>query len=223
MRLFVISILLLMVLPMGLAFTDLGVVQQDTNTTLSIRCSSGGGACTTASCNYSIPSANLFSQAATINYNTILINLTETDTNTLGRHDGVVTCVDGLSQDTEDFTYEVTTTGRENPTEFVFLGFIVGGIALIFYLYLALALMIDRFSVSRISEFDFDVMDLAKVWGLFFAFLVFWGLHEYYVGMPILSDILNPMVIPMGTVFMLLPLFLFVISLVAGGLKHQDG
>lgn len=218
---YVLIILVLIVVPLVAGQTDLGYYQYEEEANLVFKCEDDGDLCSGAECNISVqdPQGVFLVNLEPATNNLININYTLASTNVadVGVYEGQVYCIDAQNDsDVEPFFFEVTYTGREDPHGLVILAFLVGFIVILGYALLSLALMLDRLSISSPSELNFDIIDLVKVAGGYFAFLGFWVLQLYYLNFPIITGISQAVVDIGFYTHLMLPMILFLFSLTIG-------
>jgi hypothetical protein len=119
-----------------------------------------------------------------------------------------ITCgdLDG-SRYCQPVEFLVTGNGKEEPSGIVILGFSI----LILGIFAFIVIFIVK-SIGTIIEANFDLLDVAHSWGLYFALLGSNQLANIYLGNNIIMDWLNLFVTILGFPMILVPVFAFFLS-----------
>lgn len=105
-------------------------------------------------------------------------------------------------------TYEITANGQPSPEGVVIVGF---GILLLFILAGSVLLIVK--AVGNMIDRDFDLLDVAKMWGLFFALLGVNQLAVTYLGNVVINNWLDLFVKLYAFPMVIVPLIAFFLSL----------
>lgn len=136
----------------------------------------------------------------------------------IGRYRVLSFCYDGSNGNysSQDF-YEVTGNGKENPDG------VVTSLFSVFYLIVFGCLVyVIVYSFGHFLKLDFDLIDLAYSFGIFFVFLTLFYLSKFYVGNVAIENIMELFIWPAGILLLLVPLVMFVVSITVGALKPQE-
>jgi len=113
-------------------------------------------------------------------------------------------CEDGYGAECRD----VTENGISSPEGIVIVGF-----GLILILILAGSVVMIVKAMGHIVDRDFDLMDVAKMWGLFFALLGINQLAIYYLGSREINDWLSLFINLYAFPMVIVPLIAFFLSI----------
>lgn len=105
-------------------------------------------------------------------------------------------------------SYEITENGRNRPDGIIILGF---SIVLIFFLMTLIVYVIK--AVGTIIEANFDILDVAYAYGLYFGLLGVTQLEKIYLGNVEVGNWLNLFVTWLGFPLIILPVLAFFLSL----------
>jgi hypothetical protein len=115
-----------------------------------------------------------------------------------------------------DFT--INTTGRPEPEGIVLVLFLV-----VFIILLGGLTYMFIFSLGHAIKQDFDMVDLAFDWGIYFAVIAFYAFQNEYLGSPIMFSILDMLIYVGAFTHMFLPLLFLFLSIVhANTVKQQS-
>lgn len=198
------------------------VYEQDTDIDLKVTCvneNTGGYCSSTATCNITIynPDSTLIVSNALMDDNTAYYNYTlnATYSNQLGDYSGNILCIDGSNSQTQDFTFLITPSGKENTTA---QGIIYAGTLFVSLILFILCIVI-YFKIDGNNYLDFG--GLLKVnfnkyikYGMFFlAYLMLWitsffawSLAQNFLFIGFMSGLLR--VIYISLTVLLVPFFL---------------
>lgn len=104
--------------------------------------------------------------------------------------------------------YEITTNGRTTPDGIVILGFAILLLAILIF---SIIYMIK--AVGLMVEGNFDLLDVAYMWGLYFGLLGALQLSNIYLGNFEVQSWLNLFVTIYGFPMILVPVFAFILSM----------
>jgi hypothetical protein len=114
------------------------------------------------------------------------------------------------------YDFFVNSMGRAEPSGALLTFFVVG-----FLFILGMLIYLFIYSAGHWVKKDFDLIDLAFDWGIYFVLVGFYIFHEQYVGNPLMSDILNVMVIVCALTHVLASGFFFFISYVWQSFQYK--
>jgi len=112
---------------------------------------------------------------------------------------------------------EITGNGKEPPGDFTILGFSF----LMLLIFGSITVYIVK-AVGNIIETNFDLLDVAYAWGLYFALLGANLLANLYLGTLELLEWLNLFVTILGFPMILIPVFAFFLSLFSARKKRRE-
>jgi hypothetical protein len=112
--------------------------------------------------------------------------------------------------------YEVTGNGKENATGGIVVLFII-----VFLVLIGLTFYLVLYSIGHLVNADFDIIDLAYDWGLFFMILALYFLENFYLGNQAIETYLLWFIGAGGILLVLLPLIAFILSIVNGSFSKQ--
>jgi hypothetical protein len=129
----------------------------------------------------------------------------------LGYHPASVSCGDGTDNGFSSFVIEITSNGKEPPDGIVITLFII------FFIFLLLfTTYIIIYSIGHAVKLDFDVIDLAWNYGVFFVLVGMKIAEEAYLGNVAIENYLG-WTINIGIwVLMILPTIYFILTLTIG-------
>jgi len=113
-------------------------------------------------------------------------------------------------------SFDITGNGNPRATSGVIVLF-----AIIFLLLLLFGAYLILYSFGHIVTLDFDILDVALNFGIFFAFLGGIFLEQEYLGNPSIEQFITPFLFTSGIVFIFIPLIGFIVSIIVGG-KARD-
>jgi len=122
---FLILIILLMNFCLGEDITELEPYKQNSQIDIKVHCQHSGGSCSgSAGCNITLEYPNnrsymLFNEPMTQNLS--FYNYTLPDSSNLGWHYMTVYCVDGIFNNSMNYKFEITETGDESSTLFIYI------------------------------------------------------------------------------------------------------
>lgn len=128
----------------------------------------------------------------------------------LGFHNILIECVDssGVVGSPARVTIDVTYGGEARPNDNLVIGF-----GLLILLILSLSVLIIVQMMGHIINKDYDLLDLAKSWGLYFALLGALQLAQIYLNNLIIIDWLNLFVTIYGVPMMIVPIIALLLSI----------
>lgn len=144
-------------------------------------------------------------------------NYTFCDTTFLGTYvytacgdlNGVLTC--------EPISFEVTGNGKENASGGVIVLFII-----FFIILVGLTCYFAIYTIGHLVSLDFDIIDLAFDWGLYFVILALYSLEVFYLGNVGMETYLLWFISVGGVLLILIPIIAFVLSITVGSLSRKN-
>lgn len=127
-----------------------------------------------------------------------------------------IICTDGVSYEGGNICRTVTGNGQSKPGDFTILGFSVV-LIIIFFSLITYVLK----SMGNIVEGNFDLLDVAFWWGLYFALLGVTLLAKTYLGTLVVINWLQDLVFWLGFPMILVPILAFILSLIRTGAKNK--
>ena len=104
--------------------------------------------------------------------------------------------------------FEATTNGDPKPEGIIVLGFIL----IMLLIFGSITIYIIR-AVGLIIEADFDILDVAYAWGLYFLILGVDLFSDIYLGSVEVSEWLNLFIVMLGFPLIIIPVLAFFLSL----------
>lgn len=192
---------------------NFGVFKQNSNVTLLQDCSS---------CSYNNitsvmgPNSSVLISNEAMTKNGRMFNLTFKGTSDLGRY--IVTGIGDLDgkDTTWAYYFEITGNGKENPS-----GGIVVLFSILFMILVFLTCYLAIYTIGHLMKLDFDIIDLAFDWGLFFAIVVMYFLEQFYMGNPGVESYLLWFIAVGGVMLVLVPIIAFILSITIGTLNNK--
>jgi hypothetical protein len=114
-----------------------------------------------------------------------------------------------------DFT--ITPNGKDAPS-----GGIVVLFSAIFIVLIGLSCYFVVYTLGHFMQLDFDVIDLAIDFGIFFMVIVSFYFEGYYLANPFIGSMQDIMFYISGILFVLVPVIAFIVSLIVGGLNPNS-
>lgn len=133
-----------------------------------------------------------------------------------GAYSYIVTCISGTSGGYSSVGIEATGNGKAPAGDFVILGFSI----LMVFIFFSLITYVIK-SIGNIIELNFDLLDVAFWWGLYFALLGVNRLANIYLGTTEILNWLNLFVTILGFPMVLVPMFAFFISMFSNHKKKK--
>jgi hypothetical protein len=121
---------------------------------------------------------------------------------------------DGGNTYVNDFT--INANGKADPA-----GGIVTLFVILFILLAGVTCYLAIYTIGHLMSLDFDLIDLAFDWGLFFAIGAFYFLEMNYLGNIGMELYLNWFLSVGGILLVLLPLIAFILSITIGSLQRK--
>lgn len=134
----------------------------------------------------------------------------------LGLYKVQMFCYDGTYSFSNEGFYEITGNGKPTPAGSIIVLFSIIFIITVFFVgYLAL------YSIGHFITLDFDLLDLAKNWGMYFVIIVLYFLQDFYLGNNAIGDWLLILIEFGGALLVIVPIFAFIMSITFGTLKRK--
>lgn len=185
------KLLLILVMMMVLPMVSALVYQQNAEIDIKTNCFNNGTYCTaSAQCNISIYYPNetiivnnqpMTNQESFYNY-----TLSSAYTGTLGEYHATLVCIDGVEAGNDEFTFDITYNGKEKPTEWIIIIFMIFFIVLIGGFIITLFLIIRDFAAHNI-----DVIDVAKYFSMYLALVTVYYFSQDYLGNNLVDNVLS--------------------------------
>lgn len=160
---------------------------------LKVPCFNNGSYCSdSALCNLTLmlPNGELIVDNSPMTYNPSYFNytfeLSEIEKAPIGIYQASMCCLDNGEQNCGTFTIEMTGNGKPPASSGIVIVYIIGFLIIIGFL-----VYIIIYDMGHIINMDFDLLDLAFNWGLYFSLFGFYMLGEVYLGNPEISNILT--------------------------------
>lgn len=218
-----IIILSIIVIPYVLAETpeeSSYIFKQSTDIDLKISCFDLNNTYCNAgtNCNLTIlnPNSNSLINNQQMTYNTAFYNYTlnTTQTSYLGEYPVIILC-SGISSGFSSFNFQVTYTGKPEPSDFTKVAFIIGFIAI-----LCLMVVTIINVAGHIILLDTDFMDVAYSFCIYFILFAIKNFNLSY-GNNALIDNFSDIFIKVGIfTHILIPLVALILSMTLGKLKR---
>jgi len=126
---------------------------------------------------------------------------------TIGKHSYLIRCFGTDIGGAVSVGVQVTGNGKALPSGIIILGF---SIVLIFLLMTLIVYIVK--AVGTIIEGNFDLLDVAYSYGLYFGLLGIYQLSQIYLGTPEVVSWLNSFVVWLAFPMIVLPVFAFFLS-----------
>jgi hypothetical protein len=190
--------------------TDLKISCFDINNTY---CSS------TTNCSITIYEPNMSvminNDNMTWNENYYNYSLDATQTEIIGKYSAVILCK-GSTSGYSTFNFEITGNGKPDADGSIKVLFIIATLIL-----LGLSTFIIMYDLGHFFALDFDIIDVAFNWGIYFAVVALYGLEVFYLGNSQLETYLMWFIKIGGFVIVFMPLMAMVLSMTVGTLKNK--
>ena len=115
------------------------------------------------------------------------------------------------------YDFEITQNGKENPSGVVVIVFIV-----FFLICLGFASYMIIYNIGHFFSLDFDIIDVAFNWGIYFCIIALYGLSKFYLGNSDIENWLSWCITIGGFVLMFMPILAFILSITIGSLKKKS-
>jgi hypothetical protein len=112
--------------------------------------------------------------------------------------------------------FRVTGNGNDEPDGIIIVLFSILFMSIMFFLVWELIM-----SVGHIANLDFDIADLSKSWGTYFALFALFWLETVYLGNAVMESWFLIFIKVGGFTHLLVPLIAFSISITIGSLKKK--
>jgi hypothetical protein len=122
--------------------------------------------------------------------------------------DGINVCV--------DYNFDVTNNGKENPTTGLIILFII-----LFLVLIGTICYVSLYSIGHLMRLDFDMIDMAVDWGLFFMLGALLYFENFYLGNQFVEDYLTLFISVGGILLVLIPLIAFIVSMFVGTMNKK--
>ena len=143
-------------------------------------------------------------------------NYTLRDSSILGYYNYLQVCSDGSFSGSYSDTFEINGNGNPDPSGGVIAIFSIG-----FIIILSFITYVIIYSLGHVVKLDFDAIDLAINYGIYFGFVGFFLLAKIYLGHPSIINILE-WAVKLGVLTnIFLPTLYFVLTLSVGSWMAQ--
>jgi hypothetical protein len=134
----------------------------------------------------------------------------------LGYYNYILQCNSSVSGGFISETFEVTNTGKPEPSGIVTV-FFIGSFLLIllFMTYLLLS------SIGHFMEKNFDILDLAWDYGIYFVLIGLYIFEGEYIANPLIHSILDVLIVVGGITHIFAATIFFLISLMWASMEKQ--
>jgi hypothetical protein len=191
-----------------------GVFKQGQNVSLIQDCSS---------CTYNnitsimSPSSSLLAANKAMTKNGRIFNYTFTNTASLGNY--IVTGIGDLDGEPTTWTYNFVISGNGKDEA-------GGGVIVLFSIFFIILVFITCYlaiyTIGHLMKLDFDLIDLAFDWGVFFAIIAMYFLEQFYLGNPGMEGYLLWFISIGGLMLVLVPIIAFILSITVGTLSKKS-
>lgn len=113
--------------------------------------------------------------------------------------------------------FEITLNGKEKPSGIIVVLFII-----LFMVCLGFSSFMILYNIGHFFAFDFDIVDVAFNWGIYFIIVALYGLEEFYLGNPDIRTWLLWFISIGGFVLIFMPLLAFILSITVGTLSKKQ-
>ena len=196
------------------------IAQQNVNLNLTEPCFNNGTYCSaTAKCNITILDNN---HNILIN-NQLMKNLVYIHTydfnltNTTGIYESTVMCSDTTQNGFDTFYFKITYNGKEEPSDFTKIFFIILFIALIGTLIYTFIL-----GFVHLSRWDTDLMDVAKSMGIYFVILSISYFNMEYMGSYLINTFSSWLIDIGAFTHILIPIISFIMSYIKRRMEFKE-
>jgi len=193
--------------------------KQSTDVNIKIPCFNNNTYCSaSAVCNVTI----LAPDGSTIVYNQLMTNqltyhnytIISNYTSQLGFYQSSMVCQDGGRSGSYTFEFQVTGNGKDPPSGIVIVLF-----SLLFLIIIGFMVYSVVHTTGHFIKRDFDILDLAMNWGLYFALLALFTLEGFYLGNPDIHSWFLWLIYVTGITHIFLPAIAFGFSFITNLLK----
>lgn len=125
-------------------------------------------------------------------------------------------CDDGGLYGTEDFQFQVTGNGKPNAS-----GGVVVLFSVMFIILVGITCYLSIYTIGHFLSLDFDLVDLAFDWGVFFAILTAYSLEMYYLGNLGIEAYFKWFLLIGGLLLVVIPIVAFIFSITIGSLSKR--
>jgi hypothetical protein len=115
-----------------------------------------------------------------------------------------------------NYKFEVTDNGKTTPS-----GGVINLFIIFFLVCLAFTAYIILYDLGHFISLDFDIIDVAFNWGIYFVVVALYGLERFYLGSPMIETWLLWFIKIGGFVLIFMPLLAFILSITVGTLKNK--
>jgi hypothetical protein len=133
--------------------------------------------------------------------------LNSSQTSDLREYNVISRCVGGTSNGYSTFNYLISYNGKEPPSDFVKVLFILGFIALLTIMLITLMFMLGHF-----AKFDVDLLDVAYMFAVYFAVFATKYFNIAYMGSELIDSFADLFITTGAMTHIFLPLVAFVVS-----------
>ncbi len=125
-------------------------------------------------------------------------------------------CYDGTYSFSGEGFYDVTGNGKPAPNGSVIVLF-----SIIFLISVVLTGYMALYTIGHMLTLDFDILDLAMDWGIYFGIVAVYFLQNYYLGNEGIDKWLLLLVSVGGMFLILIPIIAFILSITIGSLQKK--
>jgi len=127
-----------------------------------------------------------------------------------------ITCIDLDGNETESFEFDVTFTGKEEPS-----GIFKVVLTIFFIFLLAILTYLVMYTFGKLTKFEVDIINVAYNWGFLFALLGFYIVFNTYWADAAIAGFITLIITITGITNGFLPILFFFISVIFGTLKKR--
>jgi len=212
---FLLNLVFIATLPIVNA-VSLGTFAKDSDVRLIQTCNN---------CTYCNITSILYPNSSTILSNLVMTqdktvysyNLTEGNTTVVGTYRYCYDCGNTAERTTGCIDFEITPNGRTVPS-----GAIVVLFSVFFIILVGLSGYFILYTLGHFVNLDFDIIDLAVDFGIFFMILAFYYLETYYLANPFIDNMHIVILTFSGILFLLVPSIALILSISIGALNPNQ-
>ena len=114
--------------------------------------------------------------------------------------------------------FDVTRNGKDVPDGYVIIFF-----SALFIIMVGITIFMAIYTFGHLMNMDFDILDLAKNWGIFFAFMGFYILEKEYMQNVEMENLMNILLYTAGFLLIVVSLIAFLISIFVKNMTPEGG
>lgn len=221
--LFIVAVMFLISLCSVYAIDIDDIYQKDAQINYTKPCynavTNGSLCSSTASCNLSVlyPDRSFWLNNGEMTNSINYFNYTLGTTGLLGTYRADMYCCDGNHCGSDTFYFKVTTNGKDDPEGIVIVLFIIGFLIIsagLIYLFVT--------GIGHAFTLDYDVIDVAFNWGIYFVLFAFYMMAKFYMGNADINNLLEVIIIGAAITHLLVPAISLGVSLIVGTMVKRQ-